>query len=323
MSDHHFLSYSSVDGFDFALKLVDDLAVGPPSYDVWMDQRDLQPGVDRDVQTVEAIRECQALLLAMTTDGVDPYSDIKPEWTRALKYKKPIAPLRVEPEIELPFRLASRQYNDFSEDYEQGLAIGQEIGDRHNKANTLAYLGSAMLDQDQHTEAVERYDLARIIAAEIGNPETGSEACHGLALARLLATELEQAREANLEAQAYDYARNRADVQALTGVIALRQRSAEEARQALELSVSIADSSLEHSENLYRAWDAKGLAYCGLALCGDKERLEEAREAYQSARKLCSAPGVVGRVMRLFDALAEADDEGLLTDIRPVAAGEA
>ncbi len=39
-----------------------------------------------------------------------------------LKYKKPVIPLRVDADAELPFRLSSRQYIDFSGGFEAGLA---------------------------------------------------------------------------------------------------------------------------------------------------------------------------------------------------------
>ena len=45
---HAFISYSSVDGREFALRLVDALKYGQPSYPTWIDQRDLRPGEDWD-----------------------------------------------------------------------------------------------------------------------------------------------------------------------------------------------------------------------------------------------------------------------------------
>ena len=91
----HFISYSRVDGEDFALKLGDQLTAGPPSIGVWLDRRRLQPGIDWDEQLVEALRICEGFLYIMTTDSVSPNSECKKEWTRALKYRKPIIPLLV------------------------------------------------------------------------------------------------------------------------------------------------------------------------------------------------------------------------------------
>ena len=55
MDAHYFISYSSVDGKEFALQLADRLAKGPPSIPVWLDKRELQPGVDWDEQVGEAL----------------------------------------------------------------------------------------------------------------------------------------------------------------------------------------------------------------------------------------------------------------------------
>jgi hypothetical protein len=117
-----FLSYSRVDAGEFALTLADRLTGGPPSYPVWVDQRDLHPGEDWDEQIVEAIRACRAVLFVMTADSVGPESGCKPEWVRALKYKKPVIPLRLHAEAELPYRLGSRQYVDCGGDVDAGLA---------------------------------------------------------------------------------------------------------------------------------------------------------------------------------------------------------
>jgi len=58
----------------------------------------------------------------MTRDSVEDTSICKMEWTQALKYKKPIVPIRVHPDINLPFRLNSRQFLDFSSNFDVGLA---------------------------------------------------------------------------------------------------------------------------------------------------------------------------------------------------------
>ena len=121
MGQHFFVSYSRVDGADFALSLADKLTAGPPSYHLWVDRRELQPGDDWDEQIVEAIRGCRGLLLVMTADSVRAGSACKDEWVRALKYKKPVIPLQLHAEAELPFRLGSRQFVDFS-DVDVGVA---------------------------------------------------------------------------------------------------------------------------------------------------------------------------------------------------------
>jgi hypothetical protein len=119
---HYYVSYSRVDAEKIARRLSDKLIAGPPSYPVWLDVRDLQPGGDWDKQIGDAIRECQGLLFLMTEDSVRDYSGCEDEWKWALKYKKPIIPLRFDANAELPFRIASRQFIDFTAGFDAGLA---------------------------------------------------------------------------------------------------------------------------------------------------------------------------------------------------------
>jgi len=122
MDGHYFFSYSRIDGAEFAGRLADRLVAGPPSYAVWLDVRDMQPGVDWDEQITDAIQACRGLLFLMTKDSVQDHSACKSEWVWALKYKKPVIPLRLDASSGLPFRLSSREYIDFSGGFDIGLA---------------------------------------------------------------------------------------------------------------------------------------------------------------------------------------------------------
>jgi len=119
---HYFVSYSRVDAEEIARRLTDKLVAGPPSYAVWLDVRDLQPGGDWDKQIRDAIRECHSLLFLMTEDSVRDYSGCEDEWKWALKYKKSIIPLRFDSKAELPFRFSSRQHIDFTTGFDEGVA---------------------------------------------------------------------------------------------------------------------------------------------------------------------------------------------------------
>ncbi len=122
MPTHHLISYSVADATDFALRLCDALAAGPPPISMWLDKRQLIPGRDWDEQLAEAIRACDSLLFIMTRDSVEPTCTCTQEWTRALKYKKPVIPLRLHADAELPFRLEPRQYIDFTGNFDSALA---------------------------------------------------------------------------------------------------------------------------------------------------------------------------------------------------------
>ena len=116
------ISYSRIDAAETARQLADQLVAGPPAHAAWLDVRDIQPGADWDEQIRDAIQGCQGLLFLMTSDSVRDGSGCKSEWVWALKYKKPLIPLRLDAGAELPFRLSSREYVDFSDGFGQGLA---------------------------------------------------------------------------------------------------------------------------------------------------------------------------------------------------------
>ncbi len=121
MMKHHFISYSSFDAKDFAFKLHEALEKSSPSISVWMDKHDMKPSKDWDDQLVQAIRECESLIFVMTPDSTESQSVCKQEWSRALKYKKPIVPLKLHHDVEMPFRLGSRQYINFTGDFSEAL----------------------------------------------------------------------------------------------------------------------------------------------------------------------------------------------------------
>lgn len=121
---HHFISYSHVDAEKFSLKLAVYLTAGPPEIQPWIDQLNIRPGLeDWDTQIEHAIRTCESLIFVMTPDSVEDTStnECKKEWSRALKYKKPIVPILLHPDAELPFRLGLRHYIDFSSSLEESL----------------------------------------------------------------------------------------------------------------------------------------------------------------------------------------------------------
>jgi hypothetical protein len=65
----------------------------------------------------------------------------------------------------------------------------------------------------------------------------------------------------------------------------------------------------------YRALDAKGLALAGLAVLEGGSRAVEAIAAFRAAQTITCAPGIIGYVRHLLDALVPADTMGILTEI--------
>jgi tetratricopeptide (TPR) repeat protein len=163
MAGHLFISYSTVDAASFAVQLANKLAMGPPPIPVWLDKRELRPGEDWDEQIVEAIQGCAALLFVMTKDSAQPESVCKDEWVRALKYKKPVIPLLVERGAELPFRLGSREYIDFTGPLETALArLRDQVEWLQSTAGQLQQLRYRLADAQREIRRAAAEQVARI-----------------------------------------------------------------------------------------------------------------------------------------------------------------
>lgn len=206
--------------------------------------------------------------------------------------------------------------------YKQSLDVARKIGHRPYEAAHLGNLAEELINEKHYDEAIRNADESLKIAEEINSASLRSYNNGHLALARLYEGNLSGARAAAEAARQYDEPGNNYNILALLGLIALRQEDVAGAREAFTEAVTQAETMLMYSAQNYVALDSKGLALCGLAVCGDIGRVAEAAEVYRAAREINKDEGIVGRALRLFDTLAEADAAGMLAGVRAAAAGE-
>jgi tetratricopeptide (TPR) repeat protein len=103
----HFISYSHIDGSEFALRLHHALRHGDPPVDVFIDG-DIQLGKQWDEDVEHAIDDCETFLFVMTHDSVSAQSTAALELKRAFNRKKPIIPLQLHPDAPAPLLLGNR-----------------------------------------------------------------------------------------------------------------------------------------------------------------------------------------------------------------------
>ena len=199
--------------------------------------------------------------------------------------------------------------------HEQALAIARAVGNRRTESYTLSRVARLSLDAGRHGDAIQPAIHAVRIGGETGDPLTISFANETLAVARLSLADLPGARAAAEAARVADAPLNNHNVLALLGLIALRQGDRTAATEALQAVIAHADVMLERCDQNYGALDAEGLALAGLAVLEGGERAADAIAAFRAARTITSAPGIVGRVKRLLDAMAPADAAGILAPI--------
>ncbi len=204
------------------------------------------------------------------------------------------------------------------EHHEHALVIAREIGNPSMESDNYTYLGNNLIDQRTFDEAIKCFRKSIKFADEIRTPVNQNEARCGLALACLYSGDFPGARAAIEEASQYDYPANNHRVLTVLGITALIQRDAKPAREAFMASLAETETLLEQCNRNYDALDSRGLAFCGMALLEKSDDyIQDAREAFNSAREIISAVGCVKRVARMFEELKKVDDQGVLGDVWP------
>jgi tetratricopeptide (TPR) repeat protein len=203
----------------------------------------------------------------------------------------------------------------------EGLATARFVSHRLFEARLLVDIGNFYISQDNWDEAGRQLEHAIEIADDMGCVQFAKAARESLALVHVYRNELDKARDIVESYRQYDVPWRNHSTSAMLGVVALRQVDRNTARDAFTAAITEARQLIAQGADNYQAIDSVGLSLCGLVLCGDPSQIPVARAAYQAARALTSDAGIVRDVLQRFDALAQADTNGILAEVRPVAAG--
>ncbi len=102
-----FISYAHSDGRDLARRLAADLAAS--GHNVWLDQNRLSGGASWSAEIETRIDSSDAVIALLSRGSY--VSDIcRAEQLRALRHKRPVIPVLVQPDAERPIHLETKQY---------------------------------------------------------------------------------------------------------------------------------------------------------------------------------------------------------------------
>jgi tetratricopeptide (TPR) repeat protein len=198
---------------------------------------------------------------------------------------------------------------------ESALSQAEAIPHVYCQAVALAYIGDIHFDAGDLPGAREAYDHACRIAIGISNSQFAMHALVGLACTRFFAGEINDARINIEKACEYHVPRTTHKVQAMRGLIALRQEDRRAAQMAFRTALQEADRVLAHTPRHVIALEARALARAGLALCGEPVASEAILDAFRTAIQK-REPANCKRLARLLDAIASTDREGVLDAAR-------
>lgn len=119
MQPSYFVSYSHDDRESFG-KILAEIQKGPQRFQVWFDERILEPGADIAREIEKTIGRCNVMLFLASRNSVTSRY-CRNEIALAYNKGKKIIPLRLHSGVELPLQIQDAHYIDFSANFESGL----------------------------------------------------------------------------------------------------------------------------------------------------------------------------------------------------------
>jgi len=203
----------------------------------------------------------------------------------------------------------------------QGREEAAAQDERLLEGQLLDAIAEVLIDQAHLGMAIDLARRAVAIGRQLSSPPLLREASVTLAQAHLCAGSVAKALSVAEAAIQYRASRRSLRAFALYGITALRIGDPAIAKVGLTEAHQEAMRLRRHHKQNFAALDIDGLALCGLVLCKQPRRLDEATASFRAARLISSEPGVVRRTVRLLDELGVADEQGVLAVARESALG--
>jgi tetratricopeptide (TPR) repeat protein len=209
-----------------------------------------------------------------------------------------------------------------------GLELAESDDNRPLEGKLHDAMAEVLIDQGRLARATAVAEKAVEIGEKINSPKLLREAGFTLALARLCLGELHAAEAVAERGSAYRRPGQTPSLLALRGIILLQQGRVAEAEGLFTATMGEVhlrrDNERRRRVKDYALIDLEGMARCGLAVSiGQWNGLDQAVRAFQEARQITSATGIVLRVMRLLWELEDIGGPGTLTKALTAASGGA
>jgi len=151
-----FISYSSLDKV-IALKLANDLRSN--NHNPWIDQHGIVGGDKWPTTIVQAIRDCDCIVLLMSPNSLGS-DNVRKELHISVDEHKPIIPIKIAPIEKIPddfrYHLAGLQHIDFIGNYNDGFQKLESRIDSSNSSKEQQQRDSLIVDTSSWTGIATR-----------------------------------------------------------------------------------------------------------------------------------------------------------------------
>jgi len=286
-----FVSYSRED-LEFVLRLAKDIKAKGAK--VWMDKLDIGVGEDFRQAIQKSLIDCSRVLVVLSSAFVDS-PEAQAEVNFALAKGKKIVPLLYR-QCEIPYRLFTLQYTDFTRDYADGLEILlSALGVEQQHAAEVAIPVSPRPGQPDVSDTEERQRATELAQAQAEERKRLEEIEESRVAARLEANRSAIAAQSRLEEErkqrelAEAERKQREEEAEAARLAAESNRMQREQAEAAKLA-ALTEAEHERKATEEKAWQQELVRQ---RAAGERARLEEEKKQTAERESVPKPPRLV------------------------------